>query len=414
MEAESLPDGRVRLVLSLGENRLLSYSLSETYAAARIDSEFRAHAGVSETEAGSLYDEWQILRRELFDLSKPHEYESEASRAWRTEESERLSKGPRETGTAWDDLPKMGAEPLPDRRVAYTLARGELSISAGAIDVMLAKVARDRDMSSRNELFSRSGETIEDFEALRDELWQADLRLRGAPKPSPLYDPPRPKASSGRVGDVATFAAQHRLARVLSRQRGPVGDERMKADLTPDGRARIVVSVLRLQRLWGAFWPWHRMYWDEPDFVGPGGASARQAEELRFEIHTIRLWLDEKWRDRWARKGVALCEVRDGRIVPLDVSTEDRRAWGEVPVTEAEALPDGHTALILPLVKLGVLAGYLEVYLGDPERYERFYGYITQEQSEALADDLWLASEDLSDELAKREGHVEIGRGRAP
>jgi hypothetical protein len=308
----------------------------------------------------------------------------------------------------------MEAEPLPDRRIAYTLARGELSIFAGAIDVMLVKVAKDRDVSSRGELSARSGETIEDFEALRDKLRRADQGLRGKPVPNPLYDPPRPKVSSGRVSDVATFAAQHRLARVWSRQREPVGDERMQADLTPDGRARITVSSLRLLRLYGAFWPWHSMYSDEPDFVGPGGASMEQAQELRFEISTLHNWFDEEYRKRWPEKRETLCEVRDGRIVPLDVSSKERRAWGEVPVTEAEALPDGRTALILPLVKLEVLAGYTEVSLADPERYGRFYGYITQEQSEAFADDLWRTYEDLSDEIVRREGNTETGQGREP
>jgi len=119
----------------------------EAFLAARDDSDFRAHVGVSRKQVGSLYDEWQILRRKLFDLPGPQESESEAMRAWLTEELERLSKGPLETATAWDDLPKMEAEPLPDHRIAYALARGELSIFAGAIDVMLVKVAKDRDIS---------------------------------------------------------------------------------------------------------------------------------------------------------------------------------------------------------------------------------------------------------------------------
>jgi hypothetical protein len=296
----------------------------------------------------------------------------------------------------------MEVELLPDRRIAYVLARGELSIFAGAIDVMLVTVAKDKDLSSRGELSARSGETIENFEALRDELWRADHSLRDRPMPSPLYDPPHPKVSSGRVDDVASFAAQHRLARAWSREREPVDEEELQAGLTSDCRARIVVSPLRLLRLSEAFWPWHSMYWDEPGFVGPGGASIGQAQELRFEIHNIRNWLDEGYRGRWADKWAKLCEVRDGRILPLADSTKPRREWGDVPITEAEQLPEGRIALILPLAKLGVLAGYTEVSLADPERYGRFYGYITQEESEALADDLWRAYEDLSDELAKR------------
>jgi hypothetical protein len=112
---------------------LVSYSLLEALSTlAQDDSEYHAHVSVSAEEAGSLRDEWSILRRRLFDLPKPQEYESEAMRTWLTEELERLSKGPRKTGTSWDDLPKMEAELLPDGRIAYALARGELSIFAGA------------------------------------------------------------------------------------------------------------------------------------------------------------------------------------------------------------------------------------------------------------------------------------------
>lgn len=105
--------------------------------------------------------------------------------------------------------------------------------------------------------------------------------------------------------------------------------------------------------------------------------------------------------------GVTLCEMRDGRIVPSRERVGQRNAWKDVPVTEAEVLPGGRVALILPLAKLSVLVGYLEVFMADPERYQRFHKYITQEEAEALADDLWQAYEDLSRELARRESTVE-------
>jgi hypothetical protein len=257
MEAGSLTDRRIRLVLSRHEDSLLRYSLSEALPMlARGDSAFHAHVGISAKQAGSLDDEWSILRRQLFGLPDPTPFrESEGLWARYMEYVESLPTEPRKTGTACDDLPKMEAEPLADRSMAYTLARGELSIFAGLIDVMLVKVAGDRDMSSRGELSARSGQTIEEFEALRDELWRADQRLRGKPMPSPLFDPPRPRVSSGRVGNVETFAFQHRLARAWGREREPVADERAEAGLTTDGRVRIVVSTPQLQRLEGAFWP---------------------------------------------------------------------------------------------------------------------------------------------------------------
>lgn len=206
MEAKLLPDGRIKLVLSRRKNDNVSYSLLEALPwLSREDSEFHAHVGLTAEEAGALEDEWSILERQLFGLPDPGPWSSSEILMDRYKEYvDSLPEEPRKTGTRWDDLPQMEAEPLPDGRVAYVLARGELSIFAGAIDVMLKKVAGDRDVSSRGELSARRGETIETLEALRDELWRADHRLRGSPEPDPLFDPPRPKVSSGRVGDVAT------------------------------------------------------------------------------------------------------------------------------------------------------------------------------------------------------------------
>jgi hypothetical protein len=49
------------------------------------------------------------------------------------------------TDTAWDEMPKIDAELLPDGRIAYVLARGELSMFAGAIDEMLENLAPRRN-----------------------------------------------------------------------------------------------------------------------------------------------------------------------------------------------------------------------------------------------------------------------------
>lgn len=221
MEAELLPDGRIRLVLSRSEHGRVGNSLLEARSVGD-DPKLRTRVGVSMAEVGLLDDEWRILRRELFGMPKFH---SERDRQMYLE---RMPTEPRRTGTSWDDLPKMEAELLPDGRVGYTLAWRELSIFAGAMDEMLHKLAPDKSISSRGEVSARTGHQIEEFEALRDELWRAGRRLRGKPEPEQRHDPPRPLASSGRVGDVATFAAQHRLARVRSRERAPVTDKRME------------------------------------------------------------------------------------------------------------------------------------------------------------------------------------------
>ena len=128
-----------------------------------------------------------------------------------------------------------------------------------------------------------------------------------------------------------------------------------------------------------------------------------QAEELRQEISRAQGWLDEEYREGCAARGVTLCGVRDGRIIPFRDADEYREVWGEVPVIEAESLANGRLALILPLVKLRALVGFMEVSLTDKNRYRRFFRDFTEEEAEALTDELWQAYDDLSHELARRE-----------
>lgn len=165
-----MPNGRTRLVLSRNENAIINLSLVNALPGpVADDSEFRARVGVSPEEARSLDDELSIIGAKLFGLS-PNMSEEDLKRYERV-----MPKKPRKTGTAWDHLPKIEAESTQDGGVSYVLARGELSIFAGAIDAMLEKLAPDKSKSSRTEVWFRvGGVEIEEAEALRNKLRRMD------------------------------------------------------------------------------------------------------------------------------------------------------------------------------------------------------------------------------------------------
>ncbi len=118
-------------------------------------------------------DELSIISKELFGFP-PNMSDENRERYERV-----MPKEPRRTDTGWDRLPKIEAELLPDGRVSYALARGELAIFAGAIDEMLRKLAPDKSKSSRTEVWFRvGGVEIEEAEALRDELQRLDREVR--------------------------------------------------------------------------------------------------------------------------------------------------------------------------------------------------------------------------------------------
>src|SRR3712207_1734256 len=118
MEADRLPAGRVRLVLSRSEDAIVGHSLREAlYGNPRPDRDaalrFRDVTGISVAEAESLKDERSIISRGLFG-PPANMSEEDQGRYLRAAPEE-----PRETGTAWDRLPKMEAELLTDGRVSY-------------------------------------------------------------------------------------------------------------------------------------------------------------------------------------------------------------------------------------------------------------------------------------------------------
>ncbi len=120
----------------------------------------------------SLDDELSIIGDALF--GSPENMSEEDRERY----EQVMPKKPRKTGTARDGMPKIEAELLPDGRVSYTLARGELSIFAGAIDMMLENLTPRRNKSDHAEVRLVMGAEIEELEALRDELRRLDWKTR--------------------------------------------------------------------------------------------------------------------------------------------------------------------------------------------------------------------------------------------
>jgi hypothetical protein len=177
MEAQPLPDNRTILLLSRREDRLIDLSLlNALYRTPKPGEEavrrIRRSMGVSAEEAMSLDDELSIIGRNLFGLSENMSEED------RERYEQVMPKEPRKTGTAWDSMPKIEAELLPSGGISYTLARRELSIFAGAIDMMLENLAPCRNEADCSEVRLVVGAEIEELEALRDELRRLNWETR--------------------------------------------------------------------------------------------------------------------------------------------------------------------------------------------------------------------------------------------
>ena len=115
-------------------------------------------------EAESLNDELWIVGHDLFG------YPENMSEEHREMHDRVMLREPRKPGTAWDGLPGIEAELLVDGGISCTLARGELSIFVGAIDMMLENLAPRRDEHGRVEVRLCVGAEIEEAGALKNEL----------------------------------------------------------------------------------------------------------------------------------------------------------------------------------------------------------------------------------------------------
>jgi hypothetical protein len=164
MEAQPLPDGRVKLILTHQEFGILNNSIIEVRSALAGNEAFVDRIGLSKEQAGSLFDEFLLLRYEKF--GEPRPIDPRTGYAWWS------STEPRATGTAWDGLPKMDGELLLDGRVMLTLARGELRIFRNVVRGMLDTLRWDeREMAVRMRVSVGAAETmLAGLERLRQQV----------------------------------------------------------------------------------------------------------------------------------------------------------------------------------------------------------------------------------------------------
>ena len=168
MEAEGLPDGRARLVITpLFEfvppaydefDRFIGFLAEATEQLWHAKDEFSARMGITLEETYSLREELSLIRHYVLGVRRhqnPHTGEFHGT----TEV--------RRTSTEWDVLPKIGAGLLPDGRLTLTLGRRELAIFANCVDVAIESLGVD-------EFWIRRSMTPEEAEAFRDELRRLD------------------------------------------------------------------------------------------------------------------------------------------------------------------------------------------------------------------------------------------------
>ena len=180
MEAEGLPDGRVRLVIlphprvrppAYEEfDRLIGFLSEAREGLCRRRDKFALRVGTTYEDACSLSDELLLNRYDLLGTPRPYDPS--------TGQFVGGVRGVRKTGTAWDEMPKIDATLLPDGRLTLTLGRGQLAIFANCAEVTLQKLAPTRSDIDENELHSRTGMWSWEVEALRDELQRLDRETR--------------------------------------------------------------------------------------------------------------------------------------------------------------------------------------------------------------------------------------------
>jgi hypothetical protein len=170
MEAERLFNGRVLFMVSEGGFFLLGAFLGEPiHELRKKEEEFPPRVGVTLKEAESLHDEFFLIRYGVLGFQRDRD--PRTGELWGPTEV-------RSTGTAWDRLPKMEAEVMPDGRVALTLARGELGIFANCVEVAIEELVPTGSVVEREDFKSLKGMTIEEAEELRDELLRLDRETR--------------------------------------------------------------------------------------------------------------------------------------------------------------------------------------------------------------------------------------------
>lgn len=188
MEAELLPDGRVRLVLPhstkpsitcefshlsgcLAEARGLLGHKGDEYPGHN-RAAFQERVGITLEEAGAISAELMIIRYDLLRVGG-------GPRNPRTGQREGRPPEPKSTGTQWDRLLRIEAEMLPEGGgMALTLGRGELAVFANSVDVALEELGAKTSRSGASEFWIRRTMTPEEAEAFRDELRRLDRQTR--------------------------------------------------------------------------------------------------------------------------------------------------------------------------------------------------------------------------------------------
>ncbi len=176
-----LEDGRIRLILPRKDefrvsmlHRSVFFNLSGFLGEAldrlgRKKHEFPARVGISYEQAASISDELFLIRYDVLGQARhqnPHTGEFHGT----TEV--------RRTGTAWDEMPKIEAELLPDGRLSLTLGRDELIIFANCVEVALEELAPRKSRVTYSEWITRTSMEPEEAEAFRDELRRLDRKVR--------------------------------------------------------------------------------------------------------------------------------------------------------------------------------------------------------------------------------------------
>jgi len=183
MEAELLPGGDVRVIISpLFEvvppayqefDHLIGFISEAREGLWRQRDAFPTRIGTTYEELRSLNDELLLIRYDLLGTPRPYDLS--------TDRFDGGTKEASESGTAWDQMPKIEATLLSDGRLTLTLRRGELAIFANCIDVALDTLKAKVSRVGREEFWIRRGMRPEEAEKFRDELRLLDLETRVRP-----------------------------------------------------------------------------------------------------------------------------------------------------------------------------------------------------------------------------------------
>jgi hypothetical protein len=173
MRTSLAPDGGVELVLPMPNFLFIQWALWTTITSLdRHEGWFRELTGLSLAQAQSLDDETTGVRYAL--EGRPRRFDPKTG-------SFEPPLRPRRTGTAWDDLPRIEAEKLPDGQVAITLPQEKLAVLPELLEASLVYVAPRRTEEEESAFRLRFVTSTEEAEAFRDQLRRLDRETRVRP-----------------------------------------------------------------------------------------------------------------------------------------------------------------------------------------------------------------------------------------